>query len=189
MILWVFVETGIFLKTHTMCQCYTWISLWAQRWPMLDAEAITPLDRSPIPRQLLRPRGQGFNVIYHHTLLFCKPTSLSVITKRIKDEPWSPASSLLHAQQVNATKHAVYLGPSTPKLHLCQGLPGSWRLSPWDPCTGHYPPRPHGGLHFDHLPRAPGDQRMVTATWSWQAYWLMVMFWASAITCFPTGFK
>lgn len=81
--------------------------------------------------------------------------------------------------------------PRQPALRPCQDLPGPWKPGVWSPHTGHHPPsplRPHGP-HFEHLPRAPGDQRMVTATWSWQAYWLMVMFWASAITCFPTGFK
>lgn len=150
------MKTGYSWK-FTAC-AIAWISMWAQRWPMLDAEAITFLGRSPVPRILLRPRGQGVNVIHHHTLSFCKPTSLSVTAKWIKDEPRGPASSLVHVQQVLATKQVVYLGPSMPKLHLVQDVPSSWRLSHWDPCTGHHPHRPRGGLYLTTYREPPGTK-------------------------------
>lgn len=47
------------------------ISVWPQRSLMQDAEAITSLDRPPVPQLLLRHRGQGLSTIYHsHTIIF-----------------------------------------------------------------------------------------------------------------------
>lgn len=115
-----------------------------------------------------------------------QPTSLSLTAKGTKEEPQGTASRCEHAQ--HKRRKCVWAQDNQSYSHVQTCLAHGGR-EVWGPCTGHYPPGHHGGLHFDHLPRAPGDHRMVTATWSWQAYWLMVMFWASAITCFPTGFK
>lgn len=57
------------------------------------------------------------------------------------------------------------LSHSHVKIVLAPGGHHVWTLA-----LGTTHPVHHSGLHFDHLPRAPGDQKMVIATWSWQAY-------------------
>lgn len=104
LISWFFMKTGIFLKTHKMCQCWACTSLCSQRPLMLDAKAIMSLDGLPIFPLWLTYRGQGLSAIYTHLPVFFKFTSLSIIAKRTRDEPQGTAPSPVQAQQLCATK-------------------------------------------------------------------------------------
>lgn len=104
LISWFFMKTGIFLKTHKMCQCWACTSLCGQRPLMLDAKAIMSLDGLPIFPLWLTYRGQGLSAIYTHLPVFFKFTSLSIIAKRTRDEPQGTAPSPVQAQQLCATK-------------------------------------------------------------------------------------
>lgn len=157
---------------------------------MLNAEPFTSWTGHPSSHYGWDTGAKQVCDIYHsHTSIFQARIFLTnsqgnkrwVTGHSIK--PWAcPACVCIKVGSMSVPRSTKATLMSSPSWPLEAIRSGTFALG-----TTH--PGQHSGFHFDHLPRAPGDQRMVTATWSWQAYWLMVMFWASAITCFPIGFK
>lgn len=188
------MNTGIFLKNHNMCQCWAGMSLCSQKLLMLDGHyapgwamgflgtaALPPLTRTETEAKTSVP-------FITHTILLFKRVWITITVEETKDHRAQSQAMCMPSKYMQQSTKCICAQSNVSLTHIQTCLvPGDHHVGPlhWVVCTQ------VTTIHssFDHSPRAPGDQRMVTATWSWQAYWLMVIFWASAITCFPTGFK
>lgn len=105
------------------------------------------------------------------TLLFFKAISFSIHGAR-HEAMSTPSDRVQPSLQRMFGLCKVCLCPSTPKTHSGQVPSGPLRslaLGTLAVGTTTHPGH-QGGFQFNYLPRAPGDQRTVAATWSRHAY-------------------